>query len=115
MASIDFNNLNFQNPGSLPLPVKMLAMVLVFALVLGVFAYFIFYADGSPWEEQENLALKEEQLKKEFAEKAQRANNIEAYEEQVKRMGEEMAAPEEVPVNIPPEMLEGSPFAERSR
>ena len=40
---------------------------------------------------------------------------IEAYEEQVKRMGEEMAAPEEVPVNIPPEMLEGSPFAERSR
>jgi type IV pilus assembly protein PilO len=86
MASIDFNNLNFQNPGSLPLPVKMLAMVLVFALVLGVFAYFIFYADGSPWEEQENLALKEEQLKKEFAEKAQRANNIEAYEEQKRKL-----------------------------
>ena len=40
---------------------------------------------------------------------------IEAYEEQVKKMGEEMAAPCEVPTEIPPEMLEGSPFAERSR
>jgi type IV pilus assembly protein PilO len=86
MASIDFNNLNFQNPGSLPPLVKIAAMILVFALVLVVFAYFIIYADDSPWEKLGQLEDKEIQLKKEFSEKAQRANNIEAYEEQKRKL-----------------------------
>ncbi|MBQ8706912.1 MAG: type 4a pilus biogenesis protein PilO [Succinivibrionaceae bacterium] len=85
-ASIDFNNLNFHNPGSLPLPVKLLMMVVVFILILLVAAYFIAYTDDSLMDQLDSAQQKEEQLKKEFSEKAQRANNIEAYEEQKRKL-----------------------------
>ncbi len=86
MANIDLNNLNFHNPGSLPLPVKLLAMALAFAVILLIAFYWIALQDDSKLNELEREQGIEVNLKKEFSEKAQRANNIEAYEEQKRKL-----------------------------
>ncbi len=86
MANLDFNNLNFHNPGSLPLPVRLLMMLGAFVIVLAIGTYLVWGMEGSPYDELTAAQEKETKLRQEFSEKAQRANNIEAYEEQKRKL-----------------------------
>lgn len=86
MANLDFNNLNFHNPGSLPLPVRLLMMLGAFVLVLAIGTYVVWGMEDSPYDEFTAAQEKEVKLRQEFSEKAQRANNIEAYEEQKRKL-----------------------------
>ena len=49
-------------------------------------AYLIFGTDGCPWDEKIQKEAEVEKLKAQFYEKAQRANNLEAYEEQKRKL-----------------------------
>ena len=86
MASLDYNNLNFHNPGSLPLPVRLLMMLGSLVLVLAIGTYVVWGMEDSPYDELTAAQEKEVKLRQEFSENAQRANNIEAYEEQKRKL-----------------------------
>ena len=83
----DYGNLDYHNPGSFPFVVKALCLVAVMALVLVVAAYAIFGMDGCPNDQIAQKQAEVEKLKAQFYEKAQRANNLEAYEEQKRKFG----------------------------
>ena len=82
----DYSNLDYHNPGSFPFVVKALCLVAVIALVLVVAAYAIFGMDGCPNDQIAQKEAEVEKLKAQFYEKAQRANNLEAYEEQKRKL-----------------------------
>jgi type IV pilus assembly protein PilO len=82
----DYGNLDYHNPGSFPFVVKALCLVAVMALVLVVAAYAIFGMDGCPNDQIAQKQAEVEKLKAQFYEKAQRANNLEAYEEQKRKL-----------------------------
>ena len=82
----DYSNLDYHNPGSVPFVVKALCLVAVMALVLVVAAYAIFGMDGCPNDQIAQKQAEVEKLKAQFYEKAQRANNLEAYEEQKRKL-----------------------------
>ena len=82
----DYSNLDYHNPGSFPFVVKALCLVAVIALVLVVAAYAIFGMDGCPNDQIAQKQAEVEKLKAQFYEKAQRANNLEAYEEQKRKL-----------------------------
>lgn len=86
MANIDLSTLDFHSPSTLPLPIKLGVFVLVFVLIIAIAAYFVIWQDGSNWDEYESAVAKENTLKQEFNEKVKRANNIEAYEEQKRKL-----------------------------
>ncbi len=65
---------------------KALCLVAVMALVLVVAAYAIFGMDGCPNDQIAQKQAEVEKLKAQFYEKAQRANNLEAYEEQKRKL-----------------------------
>ena len=78
----DYSNLDYHNPGSFPLVVKGLCLIAVMAVVLLVAAYAIFGMEDCPSDQIAQKQEEVEKLKAQFYEKAQRANNLEAYEEQ---------------------------------
>ena len=82
----DYSNLDYHNPGSFPIVVKGLCLVAVMAVVLVVAAYAIFGMDGCPNDQIAQKQAEVEKLKAQFYEKAQRANNLEAYEEQKRKL-----------------------------
>jgi type IV pilus assembly protein PilO len=82
----DFSNLDVHNPGSFPLVIKGLCLIAVVVVVLMASAYLIFGTDGCPWDEKIQKEAEVEKLKAQFYEKAQRANNLEAYEEQKRKL-----------------------------
>ena len=82
----DYSNLDYHNPGSFPFVVKALCLVAVMALVLVVAAYAIFGMYGCPNDQIAQKQAEVEKLKAQFYEKAQRANNLEAYEEQKRKL-----------------------------
>jgi type IV pilus assembly protein PilO len=84
--AIDLNNLDFHNPGSLPLPVKFAMLVGVFALIILGFVWYLAWSDDCKMDDLQRAEDKEQTLKKDFSEKAQRANNIEAYEAQKRKL-----------------------------
>ena len=87
MAMLEnYGNLDYHNPGSFPFVVKALCLVAVMALVLVVAAYAIFGMDGCPNDQIAQKQAEVEKLKAQFYEKAQRANNLEAYEEQKRKL-----------------------------
>ena len=82
----DYSNLDYHNPGSFPIVVKGLCLVAVMAVVLLIAAYAIFGMDGCPNDQIAKKQAEVEKLKAQFYEKAQRANNLEAYEEQKRKL-----------------------------
>lgn len=82
----DYSNLDYHNPGSFPIVVKGLCLVAVMAVVLVVAAYAIFGMDGCPNDQIAQKEAEVDKLKAQFYEKAQRANNLEAYEEQKRKL-----------------------------
>lgn len=89
LREFDFGDLDFDNVGSWPTPVKVICWVLVLALTLGL-GYFQHIKDL-----QQQLAKaesKEVKLKKDFEKKAFQAANLEAYRQQMAEMEESFGA-----------------------
>lgn len=83
LKSIDFNDLDINNIGSWPGVVKVLLMVVIFALVIGV--GYSFHITGKQ-DTLERVAGEEEKLKKDYRDKAAQAANLEAYRQQKQEM-----------------------------
>lgn len=76
----DFNNIDFNNLGSLPAPVKLVLLSLL-ALVLIVGGYFALWS--TEIEAFEQAQQKEQQLRQTFITKKSQAVKIEAYRQQM--------------------------------
>lgn len=89
LREFDISDLDFENVGSWPAPVKVLIWVAALALVL-VGGYYYHIKDMQL--ELETIEAKEVKLKKEFEKKAFKAANLEAYRKQMAEMEESFGA-----------------------
>ncbi|HEY5602974.1 MAG TPA: type 4a pilus biogenesis protein PilO [Gammaproteobacteria bacterium] len=87
--NINLNELDFSNAGNWPLPVKLIAVVLLCSAV-GFAGYWFDTKDQIKL--LENAKAKEEELKKEFDTKQSVAANLEAYKQQMKDMEKSFGA-----------------------
>ena len=85
LQSIDFNDLDFNNIGSWPGPVKIMLMVLVFAAV-AIGGYFYYLTDKQ--QALETAENQEISLRAEYEDKAEQASNLDAYRQQQQEMEE---------------------------
>lgn len=81
--NIDLNELDFSNAGNWPLPVKLIAILVVCAAV-GFAGYW--FDTKEQLSALDKSRVKEEELKKEFQTKQAVAANLEAYKQQMKDM-----------------------------
>lgn len=83
LQEFDLNSLDMNNPGDWPMPVKVIALILVFALALagGHFGYLT-----GKSEQQDRLARQEDNLRQEFENKARDAANLELLRRQQQEM-----------------------------
>ncbi len=79
----ELNELDFENVGSWPLPVKLAAVVLLFLLILAGGYYF---KTSDQLVQLEKLEKKEATLKQEFSKKQARAARLPAYKAQLDEM-----------------------------
>jgi type IV pilus assembly protein PilO len=89
LRELDVSELNLDNIGSWPLPVKAAAWVLAFLLFV-VVGYVYNIADLR--DQLTQVETKEVDLKKEFEDKAFKAANLEALRKQMKEMEESFGA-----------------------
>lgn len=89
LRELDFNELSVDNIGSWPLPVKVIAWILTF-IVLVVAGYFYNIADMRVQLAQ--VETKEVELKQEFESKAFKAANLDALRKQMVEMEESFGA-----------------------
>ena len=76
----DFNNIDFKNAGSLPMPVKLVLLSFLFLILLGLGYWFLW----SPAIDEFNQAkAKEEELRQVFLTKKAQAIKVEAYKQQM--------------------------------
>lgn len=76
----DFNNIDFKNAGSLPMPVKLVLLGFLFLILLGLGYWFLW----SPAIDEFNQAkAKEEELRQMFLTKKAQAIKVEAYKQQM--------------------------------
>lgn len=83
MELSSLSELDFNESGEWPLPIKIIAILLLCALVWGGGYYFLI---KDKKVQLESLEQKEVQLKKEFETKQAKAVNLEAYKEQLAEM-----------------------------
>ena len=76
----DFNNIDFNNTGSLPLPVKAVLLSVAFVLILGAGYWFLWKPS---LEELDQARAKETELREVFLSKQRQAINLEAYKQQM--------------------------------
>lgn len=76
----DFNNINFNNLGSLPIPVKVV-LLSVLALLLVAAGYFLLWSPEI--EAYDKAEAKEQELRQVFLAKKSQAVKIEAYRQQM--------------------------------
>ncbi len=79
LQNFDLADLDMNNVGSWPGPVKVIVMVLLFVLVLGG-GYSLYISDKR--EALERAAQKEQELRQDFEAKSFKAANLEAYRQQ---------------------------------
>ena len=76
----DFNNIDFKNAGSLPMPVKLVLLGFLFLILLGLGYWFLW----SPAIDEFNQAkAKEVELRQVFLAKKAQAIKVEAYKQQM--------------------------------
>lgn len=83
LRSVDLSELDMNNLGSWPAAVKVIAAILLMALVLGG-GYYFYLSDLQASLEQQRA--QEETLKQQFSSKAFQAANLEAYKAQMIEM-----------------------------
>jgi type IV pilus assembly protein PilO len=76
----DFNNIDINNAGSLPVPVKAVLLSVVFFVLLA-FGYYLLLTPAM--ETLDTEKAKEEELRKVYFEKKSQAINLEAYKKQM--------------------------------
>ena len=79
LQSFDFNDLDLNNIGTWPTPIKLILMLLVFLLVLGG-GYYYYLTDKQAVLEK--AAAQELSLKNDYEKKSSQAANLEAYRDQ---------------------------------
>jgi type IV pilus assembly protein PilO len=76
----DFNNIDFKNAGSLPMPVKLVLLSIVAIILIGLGYWFLW----SPEIDELNQAkVKEQELRQTFLSKKAQAIKVEAYKQQM--------------------------------
>lgn len=89
LQEVDFNNLDPNNIGMWPMPLKVIVLIIAFAAACGAGYYFMvmpLLAD------QERLARQEQTLRSEFEQKAGQAANLEELKQQRVEMEESFGA-----------------------
>ena len=76
----DFNNIDFKNAGSLPMPVKLVLLSFLFLILLGLGYWFLW---GPAIDEFNQAKAKEEELRQVFLTKKAQAIKVEAYKQQM--------------------------------
>lgn len=76
----DFNNIDINNAGSLPAPVKAVLLAGVFLVLLALGYYFLWSPELEALDTEKN---KEQELRKVFLEKKSQAISLEAYKTQM--------------------------------
>ena len=76
----DFNNVDFKNAGSLPMPVKLVLLSFLFLILLG-FGYWFMWSPAI--DEFDQAKAKEVELRQVFLTKKAQAIKIEAYKQQM--------------------------------
>lgn len=76
----DFNNIDFNNAGSLPLPVKAVLLAALFLILAGGGYWFLWQPS---LEELDQAKSKETELREIFLNKKRQAVNLEAYKQQM--------------------------------
>lgn len=76
----DFNNIDFKNAGSMPMPVKLVLLCLLFLLLVGL-GYWFLWSDQ--FVEIEQAKAKEQELRQSFLTKKAQAVKVEAYKQQM--------------------------------
>ncbi len=89
LQSFDFNELDLNNIGTWPTPIKLILMLLVFLLVLGG-GYFYYLTDKQAVLEQ--AEANEVNLKNDYEKKSSQAANLEAYRDQKIQMENTLGA-----------------------
>jgi len=89
MNLAELNNLDLNNVGSWPTPVRSAAFALIFAAVLAM-GYFLDMKDQRVQLQQSES--QEAELRTKFESKAKKAANLEAYEQQLAEMKESFGA-----------------------
>lgn len=79
----DLRNVDFNNIGSAPLPIKVIVVVFIAALIIGAGFYFDTKSQLTDLEIRE---AKEVELKATFETKAKKAANLEEYKDQLEEM-----------------------------
>ncbi len=85
LKGFDANDLDVNNLGSWPTPVKAILMILVLAIVLG-FGYSLYLTDKR--DDIERAELKQAELRKDYEGKYFKAANLDAYRQQKQEMEE---------------------------
>ena len=76
----DFNNIDFKNAGSLPMPVKLVLLSFLFLILLGLGYWFMW---SPAIDEFDQAKAKEIELRQVFLTKKAQAVKIEAYKQQM--------------------------------
>ncbi|MDP3088051.1 MAG: type 4a pilus biogenesis protein PilO [Methylotenera sp.] len=76
----DFNNIDFNNAGNLPAPVKAVLLAIVFFVIL-VLGYYFLWIDA--FAARETAVAKEQELRQVFLDKKSQAVNLSAYKQQM--------------------------------
>ena len=76
----DFNNIDFKNAGSLPLPVKAVLLGAIFLLILALGYYFLWSPALATLGTEKS---KEDELRKVFLDKKAQSINLQGYKEQM--------------------------------
>jgi len=76
----DFNNIDFNNAGSLPVPVKAVLLTLIFVVLL-VLGYYFLWIEASA--SLDVAKTKEQELRQVFLTKKAQAINLKAYKQQM--------------------------------
>ncbi|MEJ2530975.1 MAG: type 4a pilus biogenesis protein PilO [Halioglobus sp.] len=89
LRDFDLSDLDFDNVGSWPLPIKLFIWI---ALLVAVLVAGYYYHVKDLQLQLTQVEAKEETLKKEFEKKAFEAANLDAYRQQLKEMEESFGA-----------------------
>ena len=76
----DFNNIDFKNMGSLPMPVKLVLLSFLFLILMGL-GYWFLWSDQMA--EIDQAKAKEQELRKVFLDKKAQAIKVDAYKQQM--------------------------------
>ncbi len=76
----DFNNIDFKNTGSLPMPVKLVLLSILFLILVGLGYWFLW---SPAIDEFDQAKAKEEELRQVFLTKKAQAIKVEAYKLQM--------------------------------